>query len=239
MRECGGHQPDSGKETLLEQQIELEASVREQRGKGPARRLRKQGQVPAILYGLSKESVALTLDTKAMTRILESPAGHNQIVNLKVPGGEPAAAMAVDWQVDPVRGSLLHVDMQRVDLKRKLHLSVPIETVGVSVGAKEEGGIESIVTREVEIECLPLDVPARIAVDVSSLSIGDSVRMRDLTAAEEYSFVTNPDVVLVHVIAPKAVEEEVKPEEEVAAEGEAAEEAQGEEQQTEKQEEKE
>ena len=237
MRECGGHEPDSGKETLLEQQIELEASVREGRGKGPARRLRKQGQIPAILYGLSKESVALTLDTKAMTRILESPAGHNQIVNLKVPGGEPAAAMAVDWQVDPVRGSLLHVDMQRVDLKRKLHLSVPIETVGVSVGAKEEGGIESIVTREVEIECLPLDVPARIAVDVSSLSIGDSVRMRDLTAAEEYSFVTNPDVVLVHVIAPKAVEEEVKPEEEV--EGEAAEEAQGEEQQTEKQEEKE
>ena len=239
MRECGGHEPDSGKETLLEQQIELEASVREGRGKGPARRLRKQGQIPAILYGLSKESVALTLDTKAMTRILESPAGHNQIVNLKVPGGEPAAAMAVDWQVDPVRGSLLHVDMQRVDLKRKLHLSVPIETVGVSVGAKEEGGIESIVTREVEIECLPLDVPARIAVDVSSLSIGDSVRMRDLTAAEEYSFVTNPDVVLVHVIAPKALEEEVKPEEEVAAEGEAAEEAQGEEQQTEKQEEKE
>ena len=237
MRECGGHQPDSGKETLLEQQIELEASVREQRGKGPARRLRKQGQVPAILYGLSKESVALTLDTKAMTRILESPAGHNQIVNLKVPGGEPAAAMAVDWQVDPVRGSLLHVDMQRVDLKKKLRLSVPIETVGVSVGAKEEGGIESIVTREVEIECLPLDVPERIAVDVSSLSIGDSVRMRDLTAAEEYSFVTNPDVVLVHVIAPKAVEEEVKPEEEV--EGEAEEEAPSEEQQTETQQEKE
>ena len=239
MWECGGHQPDSGKETLLEQQIELEAGVREGRGKGPARRLRKQGQIPAILYGLGKESVALTLDTQAMTRLLESPAGHNQIVNLKVPGGEPADAMAVDWQVDPVRGSLLHVDMQRVDLKRKLHLSVPIETVGVSVGVKEEGGIESIVTREVEIECLPLDVPARIAVDVSSLSIGDSVRMRDLTAAEEYSFVTNPDVVLVHVIAPKAVEEEVKPEEEVAAEGEAAEEAQGEEQQTEKQEEKE
>ena len=237
MRECGGHQPDSGKETLLEQQIELEASVREQRGKGPARRLRKQGQVPAILYGLSKESVALTLDTKAMTRILESPAGHNQIVNLKVPGGEPAAAMAVDWQVDPVRGSLLHVDMQRVDLKKKLRLSVRIETVGVSVGAKEEGGIESIVTREVEIECLPLDVPERIAVDVSSLSIGDSVRMRDLTAAEEYSFVTNPDVVLVHVIAPKAVEEEVKPEEEV--EGEAEEEAPSEEQQTETQQEKE
>ena len=237
MRECGGHQPDSGKETLLEQQIELEASVREQRGKGPARRLRKQGQVPAILYGLSKESVALTLDTKAMTRILESPAGHNQIVNLKVPGGEPAAAMAVDWQVDPVRGSLLHVDMQRVDLKKKLRLSVRIETVGVSVGAKEEGGIESIVTREVEIECLPLDVPERIAVDVSSLSIGDSVRMRDLTATEEYSFVTNPDVVLVHVIAPKAVEEEVKPEEEV--EGEAEEEAPSEEQQTETQQEKE
>ena len=223
----------------MEQQIELEGGVREERGKGPARRLRKQGQVPAILYGLGKQSVALTLDTKAMTRLLESPAGHNQIVNLKVPGGEPAAAMAVDWQVDPVRGNLLHVDMQRVDLKKKLHLRVPVETVGVSVGVKEEGGIESIVTREVEIECLPLNAPERIAVEVSSLSIGDSVRMRDLTAPEEYSFVTNPDVVLVHVIAPKAVEEEVKPEEEVAAEGEAAEDAQGEEQQTEKQQEKE
>ncbi len=127
--------------------------------------------------------------------------------------------------------------MQRVDLKKKLHLSVPIETLGVSVGVKEEGGIESIVTREVEIECLPLEVPEKIAVDVSSLSIGDSVRVRDLTAAEEYSFVTNPDVVLVHVIAPKAVEEEVKPEEEV--EGEAEEEAQSEEQQTETQQEKE
>ena len=224
----------------MEQQIELEVSVRKERGKGPARRLREQGQVPAILYGLSKESVALALDTKAMTRILESPAGHNQIVNLKVLGGEQAAAMAVDWQVDPVRGSLLHVDMQRVDLKKKLRLSVPIETLGVSVGVKEEGGIESIVTREVEIECLPLEVPEKIAVDVSSLSIGDSVRMRDLTAADEYSFVTNPDVVLVHVIAPKAVEEEVKPEEEeVAAEGEAAEEARREEQQPETQQEKE
>ncbi len=223
----------------MEQQVELEARVREERGKGPARRLREQGQVPAILYGLSKESVALALDTKAMTRILESPAGHNQIVNPKVPGVEPAAAMAVDWQVDPVRGNLLHVDMQRVDLKKKLHLRVPVETVGVSVGVKEEGGIESIVTREVEIECLPLDAPERIAVEVSSLSIGDSVRMRDLTAPEEYSFVTNPDVVLVHVIAPKAVEEEVTPEDEVAAEGEAGEEALGEEQQTEKQDEKE
>lgn len=223
----------------MEQQLELTASVREERGKGSARRLREQGQVPAVLYGLKGEAVALKLDTKEITSILKSPAGHNQIVNLKIFGGEQVAAMAVDWQVDPVHGSLLHIDMQRVDLKKKLRFGVPIETVGLAVGVKEEGGIESIVTREVELECLPLDVPEKISIDVSSLSIGDSVRLRDLTSAEEYSFVTNPDVVLVHVVAPKAVEEEVESEEEVEVEGEVTEEAQNGDQQTEAQSEKE
>ena len=143
----------------MEQQLEFEVTVRDGRGKNEARRLRRQGMVPAILYGLGADPVAISMDTKEMTRILKSPSGHNQILNIKVDGMDTAAAMAADWQVDPLQGHLLHVDMKRVDLTKKVTVRVPIATRGVSIGVKEGSGLEDIVSREIEIECMPLEVP--------------------------------------------------------------------------------
>ena len=202
----------------MEQQLEFEVTVRNSRGKNEARRLRQQGMVPAILYGLSADPVAISMDTKEMTRILKSPSGHNQILNIKMDGMNTAAAMAADWQVDPMHGHLLHVDMKRVDLAKKVTVRVPIATQGIPIGVKDEGGLEDIVSREIEINCLPLEVPAAIEIDVTALAIGDAVRVRDLPPSDVYEYVTSPERVVVHVIAPKVeVEEE---EETIAEEGE-------------------
>ena len=199
----------------MEQQLEFEVTVRNSRGKNEARRLRRQGMVPAILYGLSADPVAISMDTKEMTRILKSPSGHNQILNIKVDGMDTASAMAADWQVDPLHGYLLHVDMKRVDLAKKVTLRVPIATQGTPIGVKDEGGLEDIVSREIEIECLPLEVPASIEIDVTALAVGDAIRVRDLPASDIYEYVTPPERIVVHVIAPKI---EVEEEEDVTAE---------------------
>ena len=203
----------------MEQQLEFEVTVRNSRGKNEARRLRRQGKVPAILYGLGADPVAISMDTKEMTRILKSPSGHNQILNIKVDGMETAAAMAADWQVDPLHGHLLHVDMKRVDLAKKVTVRVPIATQGTPIGVKDEGGLEDIISREIEIECMPLEVPASIDIDVTALGVGDAIRVRDLPESDKFKYVTPPERVVVHVIAPKV---EVEEEEEAAEEGEEA-----------------
>jgi large subunit ribosomal protein L25 len=200
----------------------MKAQMRDTRGKNAMRRLRAQGQVPAVLYGLGKDSLSLSLDVKSISRIVSSRSGHNQILSLSVDGGETAAVLTVDWQVDPVTGALLHVDMQRVDLKKSIRLAVPISVVGVSAGAKEQGGVEELVTRQVEIECLPLAVPEKIELDISELRIGQSIRVRDLPPNENYRVLSQPDRVLVHVVAPRA-EEEVKPAEAAPTEPEVIE----------------
>ncbi len=201
----------------MEQQVKFEVTVRNERGKNEARRLRLKGLVPAILYGLNVDPVAISMDTKEMTRILKSPSGHNQILNITMDGMETAAAMAADWQVDPLHGHLLHVDMKRVDLTKKVTVRVPISTQGLAIGVKDEGGLEDVVSREIEINCLPLEVPAAIEVDVTALAIGDAIRVRDLPPSDVYEYVTSPERVVVHVIAPKV---EVEEEETIAEEGE-------------------
>jgi len=203
----------------VEQQVEMKAQMRDLRGKNAMRRLRAQGQVPAVLYGLGKDAQALALETKSIARIVNSRSGHNQILNVSVDGGESSAVLTVAWQVDPVSGALLHVDLQRVDLTKAIRLDVPISLVGVSVGSKEQGGVEELVTRLVEIECLPLAVPEKIELDVSELHIGQAIRVRDLPPNENYRILTQPDRVLMHVVAPRA-EEEAKPAEVAAAEPE-------------------
>ena len=130
----------------MQQQIDMEAQPRATRGKNAARRLRAAGQIPAILYGLGKDSVAVAFEDKEITKLLQSPSGRNQIVNVKISGGETAPAMAADWLVDPVRGNLLHVDMRRVDLGLPVEVSVVIAIVGVSLGAREQGGHDETVT---------------------------------------------------------------------------------------------
>jgi large subunit ribosomal protein L25 len=189
----------------LKQQLDLEGSLRAERGKNAARRLRAAGRVPAVLYGQGGDAVAITLDRKEMTRILGSPAGHNRILNLKLDGGSNATGMAVDWQVDPLRGDLLHVDVKRVDLKQKVVVTVPI-----SIGVKEQGGFEEVVTREVEIECLPLDVPEKIEIDITNLEINKAIRAGDLPASDTWTVRTNPSRVLVHIVVKKAEVEAVE-----------------------------
>ena len=205
----------------MQQQLDMAAQPRDERGKNAARRLRASGKVPAILYGLGKDSVAVSLDGKEITRLLQSPSGHNQILNLKVSGGETAPAMASDWQVDPVRGNLLHVDMRRVDLSKPIEVNVSIDIIGVSPGTREQGGHDEVVNRAVSVRALPLDVPEKIEIDVTTMALGDSIRVENLPVSDKYSFLGRPDTLLVHCVTPKVVEE-VTSEEEIV-EGEAAE----------------
>ncbi len=206
----------------MQQQLDMAAQPRAERGKNAARRLRAAGKVPAILYGLGKDSVAVSLDGKEITRLLQSPSGHNQILNLKVSGGETAPAMASDWQVDPVRGHLLHVDMRRIDLSQPVEVNVSIHIIGVSQGTREQGGHDEVVNREVAVRALPMDVPEKIEVDVTAMALGESIRVENLAAADQYSFLSRPEMLLVHCVTPKVAEEEVEAEEEIV-EGEAAE----------------
>lgn len=199
----------------------MAASPREGRGKNSARRTRAAGRVPGVLYGLEKDPVAISLDTKTITKLLASPSGHNQVLSLKVEGGETAAAMAADWQVEPVRGKLLHVDMKRVDLTQTVTVNVRVVTVGVSTGVKDHGGREEMVAREVEVECLPYDVPEKIEIDISPLMIGQAVHVADLPVNEKYRILTDARQVLVHIVSPKA-EVEAAPVEEVAVAAEGA-----------------
>ena len=206
----------------MQQQLDMVAQPREERGKNAARRLRAAGKVPAILYGLGKDSISVSLDGKEITRLLQSPSGHNQILNLNVSGGETAPAMASDWQVDPVRGHLLHVDMRRIDLSQPVEVNVSIHIIGVSRGTREQGGHDEVVNREVAVRALPLDVPEKIEIDVTNMALGESIRVENLAAADQYSFLSRPEMLLVHCVMPKVVEEEVETEEEIV-EGEAAE----------------
>ncbi|MDA1314748.1 MAG: 50S ribosomal protein L25 [Acidobacteria bacterium] len=198
----------------MQLQIEMDVQPREGRGKNAARRVRAAGQVPAILYGLGKEPVAISFDAKQITKLLQSPSGHNQIVNVKVSGGETAAAMASDWLVDPVRGNLLHVDMRRTDLTHAVEVSVAVVIVGVSHGVRKEGGHDEVVTREIELRALPLEVPQKIEIDVTEMVLGSAFRVADLPASDTYTVLTRAEQVLVHCVAQKVAEEE-KPAEEV------------------------
>jgi large subunit ribosomal protein L25 len=191
----------------VKQQLELEGSLREERGKNASRRLRVAGRVPAVLYGENQDAVAITLDRKEMTRILAQPSGHNRILSLKLDGGKTESAMAIDWQVDPLRNTLLHVDVKRVDLSKPVLVTVPVKTVGVAVGVKEQGGFEEVVTREVQIECMPLDVPEKIELDITNLGVGQAIRAGDLAANEQWKVRTDPRRVLVHVVVKKEVVE--------------------------------
>jgi large subunit ribosomal protein L25 len=198
----------------------IEATGREERGKNAARRLRREGRVPAVLYGAKGEPQALAMETKQAKQMLRS-AGHNVIYELQLPGGQPVRAMLKDWQVDPVRGDVLHLDLQRVAMDVMLRVRVRVHTVGEPQGVKLQGGIFERVTRDVEVECLPGDIPEEITVDVTELMIGTQLRAADLPLdPAKVRLISEPQRVLAHVIAP--IKEEEAPAVEVAAVPEAA-----------------
>jgi large subunit ribosomal protein L25 len=189
------------------------------RGKNEARRLRVSGRVPAVVYGAKKETVAVSLDPKVISRILASDSGHNTIFDLQVGSAEKTKAMIVDWQFEPVRGSILHIDLKRIAMDEKMRVMVPIHLVGEAVGVKTQGGIMDQIIREVEIECLPGDIPSHIDADVSALEFGVVLRVKDLPHAGKIKFITPEDQGVAHVTA---VKEEVVATPEATAEAAAA-----------------
>ncbi len=204
------------------QQITIEATPRDDRGKNAARRIRRAGKIPAVLYGGKSEPQAVAVNAKQVTSILRSESGHNTIFTVKVPGGEHKAILK-DWQVDPVKGSLLHVDMLRIAMDVRMRVQVPVHTFGEPQGVKLQGGVFEMVTREVEIECLPGEIPGEFRVDVSELMIGKQLRAGDLPLdPHKMKLVTDPQRVLAHVVALR-VEEEKPVEAAVAAEAAPAE----------------
>jgi len=169
--------------------------------KNAARRVRVTGNIPAVLYGAGHEAVALEVDPKQISRILFSEAGHNSIFDIQVEGQAPAKAMIVDWQREPINDRLIHIDMKRIAADKPLRLKVRVKLLGIPVGVKSAGGILDQIMREVEIECLPADIPSHIDVDVSGLAIYGVIRVADLPHAGSVKFLNAEDATVAHVIA--------------------------------------
>ena len=199
----------------MRKDITVAAEPRSGRGKNEARRLRASGQAPAVVYGSSGESggeaVAVAVDPKAVGKILHSKSGHNTIFNLSIQGGENTPVMIVDWQRDPIKDYLLHIDMKRIDLSRKLNVKVPVHTTGEPKGVKLQGGLLEAITREVEIECLPDEIPEHFTVDTTELMIGQGIRASEIPLTGSMRLVSSGDSVLSHVVALKAEVVEAAP----------------------------
>jgi large subunit ribosomal protein L25 len=171
--------------------------------KNHARRVRVQGLIPAVVYGAGKESVAVTVDPKVITKILYSETGHNTIFDLTIEGAGVTKAMIVDWQNEPIKGKLLHIDLKRVAMDKAMRVSVPVQLIGIPAGVKNSGGILSQVLHEVEIECLPSDIPGHIDVDVSNLEVGGSIHISDLPHADKVKFLGEEEALVAHVTVMK------------------------------------
>jgi large subunit ribosomal protein L25 len=201
--------------------IFMEAEPRTEVGKGPNRRLRASGRVPGVLYGGGKDTLALSLDPKAVVGIIRSHGGVNTIFELVVKGSKGNENVMIrEYQIEPVEHRLLHADLVRVAMDKELTLDVNIELSGTAVGVKVSGGMMDFVTRAVAISCLPKDIPETIVADVSHLELGQYLRASELKLPAGVKLVSDANVVIAHCVAPKAEEEE-KPAEAAAAEGAA------------------
>ena len=191
----------------MTQVLNVEAEPREDFGKNAARRLRQAGRLPAVVYGGGGPAIPITVNPRKISEILHSESGHNAIFTLDIRGKAPARVMLREWQVDPTHGNLLHVDIVRVARDTRLKLKVPIHVTGEAQGVKVQGGIFEFVLREVEVECLPDDIPDHITVDVTELLIGRNLRVEHLSVGEKVKVLTDPARVVAHVVALKAEEE--------------------------------
>ena len=188
----------------MRKDITITAEPRDSRGKNAARRLRRQGSVPAVLYGGLGEPQPVSANPKELTKILGSKSGHNTIFNLNVTGKEQTPVMVIDWQYDPIKDHLLHVDLKRIDLSKRIHVKVPVATHGDPRGVKQQGGLLELVTREIEIECLPDDIPEQFTVDVSEMLIGQAVRASEIPLTGSMKLLSAGDAVIAHVVSLKA-----------------------------------
>ena len=211
------------------------AQPRASRGKNEARRTRVAGLIPAVVYGAFKDPQAVSVNPKDILRIIRGKSGHNAIFDVEIAGVERTPVIVADEQYDPVKDTLIHIDLKRIDLTRKLRVSIPVHTTGEPKGVKQQGGVLDVVTRSVEIECIPDDIPNQFDVDVTELMIGSNIRIAELPVMPGVRVLTAPEAVIAHVVgikeevvaapaegAPAAAEPEVavkkgKKEEEAAA----------------------
>ena len=205
----------------MRKDITVSAEVRETRGKNEARRTRRRGLIPAVVYGSFQDPVSVAVNPKELLQILHSKTGYNTIFNLSVHGGESTPVMVVDEQFDPIKGTILHADLKRIDLTRRLRVSVPVATSGEPKGVKQQGGLLEIISRAVEIECIPDEIPEGFVVDVTELMMGQSKRAGDVALSGSMKLVSPPEAVIAHVVAMRA-EEEKPAAEEAAPTAEAA-----------------
>jgi len=189
------------------------AERRAETGKNANRRLRVAGKIPGVLYAAGKPSVPVAVSPREITAILRSASGENTLFDLDL-GGSRRKVILKEFQKEPVRGQLLHADFYEVALDKPIQVKVHVEYTGVPVGVKVQGGLVDFVTRELDVECLPADIPEKITVDVSHLELGKHLRVSDLKLSEKITVLTEPEIVIVHIVTPRA---------EVAAEAAATE----------------
>ena len=200
----------------MRKDISVAAEVRTSRGKNEARRTRRAGQIPAVIYGSFQEPVSIAVNPRDIGKIVHSNTGYNTIFNLVIQGGETTPVMLVDRQVDPVKGNLLHADFKRIDLTKRLRVSIPVHTTGEAAGVKVQGGLLEVITRAIEIECLPDEIPEGFTVDVTELMIGQAKRASDVALSGSMKLVSSADTVIAHAVALRA-EEVAAPAAEAAA----------------------
>lgn len=179
------------------------AQPRATRGKNEARRTRMSGRIPAVVYGAFKDPVSVSVNPKDVTKILRSKTGHNSIFDVDIEGVEKTPVIVADEQYDPIKGNLLHIDLRRIDLTRKLRLHIPIHVTGEAKGVKQQGGVLDVVTKSVEIECIPADIPDQFDIDVTELMIGNAIRVAGLPVKEGIRILTAGDAVIAHVVGIK------------------------------------
>ena len=200
----------------------LEATARDSFGKNEARRTRRGGRVPAVVYGASgeggsRDATPIAVDPRALLKILHSESGANTLISLKLGGTGDARVLIKEYQLDPVTHAVLHADFYRVRMDRTIHVTIPVTVKGEPKGVKQQGGILEFIRREIEIECLPADIPEHVEIDVSELMLHQGVRVRDIAVDARWKSVSDPDMMLVHVILPKAEEVVATPEATAAA----------------------
>ena len=193
----------------------LDAVERTLRGKNEARRLRVSGRIPAVVYDRAG-STAIAVDPKILARILRTAQGANTLIKLNVPGGGDARVLVKEYQLDPITHELLHADFYRVAMDKLIQVQVTVVAKGEPKGVKQQGGVLDIVHRQVEIECLPADIPPHIEVDTSELMVGQSIRVKDVATNPKWKSLSDPEMMIMHVIIPK-VEETPAPGTEAAA----------------------
>jgi large subunit ribosomal protein L25 len=206
--------------------IELNANIRTQTGNGPARALRRSGFIPAVLYGPDNDPISLAVPIKELEKILKSGTAGQALLNLVIKNGKTAtrSAMIKELQRDPVSRNFLHVDFYEISMDRKIRVNVPVVTKGKSIGV-EMGGMLQVIRRELEVLCLPAEMPESIEIDITELDIGDSVHVKEIPLADGVEVPADVNFTVITVLSPKKAEEEEVEEEELEGEGEAAAEA--------------